>query len=149
MAGIGTTYSFKDLSGSFQTPFDTLIFAGQIGLGTITVTNATDHTIHDLSADGTIMPSFVPGDGGTVTIECQQTSIIHKFLLDWLNQSKTNSMLGDISGWASSILFLRNILDGSVHNVTGISPLKVPDKVYAAQGGKIVWTLSAADVISE
>jgi hypothetical protein len=149
MSAIGTTYSFKDLSGAFATPFGNLTFGGQIGMGTVTVTNATDHTAHDLAADGTIMPSFVPGDGGTVTIECQQTSIVHKFLLDWLNSCKTASMNGDLSSWAASTLYLHNTLDGSTHNVGGISPVKSPDKVYAAQGAKITWTLQACDVTNQ
>ncbi len=150
MAGsIGTTYSFLDLSGSLLSPVaGTLLFGGQLGIGHITFINTTEHTAQDTASDGVVMPSFVAGDAGAIQIECQQTSLAHKFLVSWLNYLKTASMGGDISNWASSFGAWRNTVDGSVHQAYGISPQKIPDKSYAAQGGRVTWTLPVCSLTS-
>ena len=149
MSAIGTTYSFKDLAGAIVSPTaGTLLFGGQIGVGSVTVTNATDHTAHDTASDGMVMPSFVAGDSGTIEIECQQTSQVHKFFVAWLNVLKTAAMNGDVSDWASTVGTFRNIVDGSQHQAFGISPQKIPDKSYAAQGGRVRWTLPVCNLTS-
>ena len=51
--------------------------------------------------------------------------------------------------WAAAAISIRNIIDGSTHTAIGVSPGKVPPKVYTAQGGKITWTLPAAKIINE
>jgi hypothetical protein len=140
-------YSFKDLSGAFAHPLaGSFIFAGQIGMGQITITMNTEKTSHDVAADGAVMVSFISGDNGQVAIEVQQNSDLHSFLLAWYNLIKTAADQGDVSNWASAGLSLRNVVDGSTHLLVGVSPSKIPDKVYAAQGGKVTWTLMAANV---
>ncbi len=141
------TYSFKDVSGAFAHPLaGAFIFGGQIGMGQISISMATDKTSHDVAADGTVMVSFISGDNGAIDIEVQQTSELHSFLLAWYNLIKTASDLGDVSNWASAAITIRSLLDGASHVIQGLSPSKIPDKVYAAQGGKITWHLMAADV---
>ena len=93
------------------------------------------------------MVSAVPGDNGIIEIEAQQTSALHSFLLAWYTQCKTAMDLGDVSHWANGTIVIRTILDGGRHSFLGVSFLKVPDKTYAAQGGKVTWTLLAAQVI--
>lgn len=142
MGAVGTTYSFKDLTGAIVSPIaGTLLLGGQLGTGKVTFTNTTDHTQHDTAADGVVMPSFVAGDSGVISIECQQTSFVHKFLLNWLNIHKTAAMNDDVSNWAATTGSFRNIVDGSTHVGLGISPMKVPDKTYAETGGRVVWSL--------
>lgn len=150
MSVVGTTYSYKDLSGAFISPAvgAPLVFGGQIGCDTIVVTNDTQHGSKQTAADGTVMPTFTPGDGGTVQITCQQTSIIHKYLLSWLNILKTQAMNGDVTNWANTRILLRNAVDGSAHNAEGVMPNKIPDKSYAAQGQNIVWTLEVCNLVS-
>jgi hypothetical protein len=150
MSVIGTTYSYKDTAGAFDSPAvgAPLVFGGQIGADTITVTNDTQHGTKDTAADGTVMPSFVAGDSGVVTIVCQQTSIVHKYLLAWLNILKTAAMNGDVSNWANTRMLLRNTLDGTAHDIEGVMPNKIPDKSYAANGQKITWTLEACNIVS-
>jgi hypothetical protein len=149
MSRVGTTYSFKDLAGAIVSPVaGTLLFGGQIGVGSITVTNTTDHTAHDTAADGMVMPSFIAGDSGNIEIECQQTSEVHNFLVSWLNALKTAGMNGDVSNWASTVATFRNIVDGSQHQAFGISPQKIPDKSYAASGGRVRWMLPVCSLTS-
>jgi hypothetical protein len=52
-----TIYSFKDL-GAFTHPLGTYIFGGgNVGLGSVAISMATDRTDTDKSADGSIMLS--------------------------------------------------------------------------------------------
>ena len=146
-----TTYSFKDLTGAFVHPLvgNYILGGGNIGMGQLTIAMSTDRTVHDVASDGSVMVSYIPGDNGQIMIEVQQTSDLHNFLLGWFNACKTAADLGDISTWSAAVISIRNIVDGSFHTLTGISPGKIPDKVYQAQGQKITWTLPAAKVISE
>lgn len=147
-----TTYSFKDITGAFTHPLagtQILGGAGNIGMGSITIGMTQDRTEHDIASDGSVMVSYIPGDNGTVSIEVQQTSDIHAYFLNWFNLCKTAADAGDVSNWASGALTIRNLLDQSKHTLTGISPGKVPDKVYTQRGQKITWQFPAARVINE
>ena len=97
---------------------------------------------HDIAADGSVMVSKIAGNNGTVTIECQQTSAIHKWLSAWFNalwQLPT-------SEWASTSMTLRNTATGTRHIISGISPQKEPDTPYQSQGQRVSWTLMCAEV---
>jgi Protein of unknown function (DUF3277) len=146
-----TTYSFKDLTGAFTHPLlaSFILGGGNIGLGSLTISMAQDRTVQDIASDGSVMVSYIPGDQGTISIEVQQTSNLHNFLLNWFNLCKTAADLGDVINWAAASISIRNSLDGSFHHATGVSPGKVPDKVYAQQGSKITWTLPAAFISNE
>lgn len=149
-SGIGTTYSFKDLSGAMTSPLaGAFAFAGQIGAGKIVVENITDHGVLDTVSDGTVVPGFVAGNAGRITIEVQQTSIFHKFLLYWHNLHVQQGTSGDVSQWAGSGLLLRNTVDGSSHIATGLTPTKIPDKAYDTQPGKLTWVLLAANLANQ
>ena len=76
---IGVTYAFRDLVGVITNPmfgFTFPLMGGNVGLGNITISMATERTIHELSADGTVMASYVSGDNGACSIEAQQTSLL-------------------------------------------------------------------------
>jgi hypothetical protein len=146
---MSTTYSFKDLTGAFTHSLaGSYVFGGQIGLGQVVVHMATEKTATDTAADGTVQISAIAGDSGTVSIECQQTSDLHKFLLVWANIVKTALNNNDISAWATASILLRNSVDGTSHTVGEVSPQNIPDKTYASQGGKVTWVLSAGDIQS-
>lgn len=149
-SGIGTTYSFKDLSGAMTSPLaGAFAFAGQIGAGKIVVENTTDHGVMDVVADGTNVPGFIAGNGGRITIEVQQTSIFHKFLLYWHNLHVQQATNGGIAQWAGSALSMSNAVDGSKHTATGLIPTKVPDKTYEGNPGKVTWVLLTANLINQ
>ena len=137
-----TTYSFADLAGAINHPtFGSYLFDGT-GVGSVTVSKATDRTAHDIAADGSVMVSKIAGNNGTVTIECQQTSAIHKWLSAWFNalwQLPT-------SEWASTSMTLRNTATGTRHIISGISPQKEPDTPYQSQGQRVSWTLMCAEI---
>lgn len=139
-----TTYSFLDLAGSIAHPtYAPFIFTGK-GIGSVNVGMDTEKTVHDPAADGVIMVSKIAGENGRITIECQQTSDVHKYLLglyNYLNNAGTDQ-------WAAMVLALRNTSDGTSHAARGVSFQKVPDKPYQAQGQKISWVLMAAEIIN-
>ena len=146
---IGTTYSFKDLVGVLTN----LVFGvtipiagGNVGVGSITIVMATERTAHDTAADGVVMPSYVAGRSGTVTIECQQTSTLHHALLSLYNQVESAANNDDVSSWAAGNLSFRTILDGATHICQGVSFGKLGDKPYHAQGQRVQWPLMACDI---
>jgi Protein of unknown function (DUF3277) len=141
-------YSFKDLLGAIDSVAGAFSLFGQIGAGRLTISNATERTVQAVSADGSIMVSYIAGRNGAVSIETQQTSLLHKYLLEWFNLAQTAADNGDVSGWASGTVSFRALLDGSYHFLTGVSLAKTPDKPYGSQGENVTWTLMAADVIS-
>jgi hypothetical protein len=148
MSAQSATYSFKDTSGSLTNPvlLSPIVFAGEIGMGQFTITMHTERTTLDTAADGTVMPSYIAGDSGDVTIEIQQTSQLHQELLSLYNLLKIAADSGNVSSWAASQLTLRNLVDGSQHILSGVSFSKIPPKTYASQGGKINWQLMACDI---
>jgi hypothetical protein len=143
------TFSFRNTSGAYTNPAvpNPIIFAGQIGMGAFTVMMHTERTVQDTAADGTIMPSYVAGNSGTITIEMQQTSILHQAFLDAYNLLVLAAEGGDPSNWAAGAITLRNTTVGNSHILTGVSFGKRPDKPYQAQGSKITWSLLACDSV--
>lgn len=147
-----TTYSFKDLVGVLTNPLlgaPLQIVGGNIGIGSITIRMLTQRTEHDVAADGAVMPSYIPGQNAEVTVEMQQTSGLHHAFLGLFNLLSTAADNGDISNWASTSLNMRTILDGSGHNLTGISFQKIADKPYTSKGGKVTWVLMACDAVNQ
>jgi len=146
--GQPTTYSFKDLLGVFTHPLaGGFPLVGNIGMGQVGIDMTTEKTAQDVSADGTVQVTYIAGDNGVVTIECQQTSNLHKFLLTWFNIiNLAASQNDDVSNWANASLTLQNRVDGTGHQCTGGSPAKIPTKTYAAQGGKVTWSIPFANI---
>jgi hypothetical protein len=141
-----STYSFLDLAGAIAHPFFPLgvfQFTGE-GVGSISVAMSTDRTAHDVAADGSIMISKIAGNNGQISIECQQTSLVHKYLLNLFNYV----WQADTSQWAMIAIALRNISDGTSHICTGVSFGKKADKAYKSAGERVTWTLWAADISS-
>src|ERR1039457_779601 len=148
---MASTYSFADVSGSFQHPIAgvTLLSGGNIGLGKFTISMTAEQTTMEATADGTVIISAIENDIGSMTIEMNQSSSLHSFLLGWYNAISTLKKLGDVTNWATACISLRAMLDGSFHTLTGVAPGKVPAKTYGANSAVIIWTLLAASVINE
>lgn len=150
--GQGNTYSFKSLTGVLTNPVFGIsipLTGGNIGAGSFHISMATTRTTHDVAADGTVMPSYVAGDNGDVVINVQQTSLLHKALLNLYNlcvlAANNND---DVTGWAATAISFVHLADGTTHTLTGCSFDKIPDKPYEASGQKIAWKLLAANIIN-
>src|SRR5664280_2930675 len=98
------TYSFLDLAGVITHPdLGAYTFTGE-GVGQVDVSMAEINTVHEVAADGTVMISKIAGNQGTVTVHCQQTSLVHKWLLAWYNALKFTL---PTSAWAQTAMLLR------------------------------------------
>lgn len=147
----GATYSFKSLvgvltNGNFGVSI--ILSGGNIGAGAFHVSMTQERTEHEVAADGTVMVSYVAGDNGKLTIECQESSILHQELLALYNAALTAANADDVSGWAATVISFRMLTDGSQHIFSGVSFSKFPDKPYAARGQNVTWELMAANVIN-
>ncbi|UUZ85666.1 DUF3277 family protein [Paenibacillus sp. P26] len=98
------TYSFGDTSTTILHPSYGQFVANGYGLGSITVSMTNDRSVHDLSADGTVMVSKIKASNGTFTIQAQQTSSLHQWLLglyNYLDQAPSDQ-------WASITIQIRS-----------------------------------------
>lgn len=139
-----STYSFSDLVGSIHCDaVGDFIFTGQ-GAGSISVTKSTERSQHDVAADGSVMVSKIAGNNGAVTIEVQQTSPLHFWLLKWFNTLWN----APTSQWATTTILLKNQSTGGSHVCSGVSPQKEADVPYQAQGQRVTWTLLCADIVN-
>jgi Protein of unknown function (DUF3277) len=149
---VGQTYSFKDLTGVLTSDLldaPLQLVGGNIGLGDISIRMLTQRMELETGNDGVVMPSYISGSSGEVTISVQQTSALHHALLDLYNQVVTAADGGDISGFAGISISLRTILDGSGHVLSGVGFQKTPDKPYAAKGQNVMWILMACNVVNQ
>jgi hypothetical protein len=137
-----TTYSFTDTVGSISHPEVGVYMFDGTGVGSVTISKSTDRTAHDIASDGSVMVSKIAGNNGTVTIECQQTSSIHRWLLAWFNALWSLPT----SSWAETAVTLRNSQTHTSHVCMGVSPQKEADTPYQAQGQRVTWTLMCAEI---
>lgn len=137
-----TTYSFADVEMviSHHSVGQQVITGA--GMGSISVTMATERTVHDVAADGAIMVSKVPGDNGTIAIAIQQTSTMHKWLVHWMNYLKG----AGTSEWADTSITVRSPVMGDLITASGVSPQKMADRSFQAQGQHVTWNLLCADI---
>lgn len=140
-----TVYSFLDLSGVISHPAvgTSYTFTGQ-GVGRVVVSMEEDKTFHEIGVDGTVILGKIPGGAGKLTIECQQTSNIHKWLL-YVYQFLIKK---DAKEWGRMTAYLRNLNDKTEHTLRGLSYERIPEKSYQAEGQMVVWVLWAADIDS-
>jgi hypothetical protein len=144
------TFAFKSIVGAMSDPdVGNFPFQGQQGVKQITITNATERTAHDTAADGTIMVSYVSGASGSIDIETQQTSLLHQFLVNWANVKFTLSEHQNSSSFAAAAVKVVDLINGSTHTLTGVSPTKIPDKPYGPSGSFVTWRLMAANVVTQ
>jgi hypothetical protein len=137
-----STYSYKSIVGSFTDPdVGVYLFTGQEGVKHLSISNTIDKSVQDVAADGTVMLSYVSGANGTLEIECQQNSSLHQFLIDWANTKYTNCEAGDAANFGAAAVKVVDLLSGANHTLTGVSPLKIPDKPYGPSGAAVTWRL--------
>jgi hypothetical protein len=137
-----STYSFSDIVGTMSNPsIGSYTFTGQ-GIGEMSITYAAERTVHDVAADGSVMASKIANNTGTCTIQVQQTSDLQKYLIDWFNYLVSAST----SEWVNTSITIRSLTMNRTHILTGVSPQKIGDQPYQAQGQRCTWVLMACSV---
>lgn len=137
-----TSYSFEDVTVSCQHNGVGAASSTGAGLGSISISMTTDRTVHDVAADGTVMVSKIAGKNGDITLEIQQNSDFHKWLMKWNNYIE----IADSNEWAGMTITIKSSNLGDLTTCTGVSPQKLPDRPYGAQGAKVTWKLMAAKI---
>jgi hypothetical protein len=141
-----TVYSFKDLSLAIVDPdVGPFLAAGELGFGQLSIEMTTERISHRVAADGLVMITYKAGSNATVDIVVQQTSPFHNWLLNWANTKFSNADGGQVFTLAGMQFTARNILDGTQHVCTGVTPTRIPPKSYSAEGADITWRLMAAN----
>jgi hypothetical protein len=142
-----TTYSFQDVVATFSCPGVGVKSSDGAGLGSISIVMTQTKTVQEAAADGSIMVSKILGENGTIALQIQQTSQLHKWLLDnWYNYINQSSNTSD---WAAMTIIIKsNALTDSTTCI-GVSPQKLPDRPYQSQGQLITWNFLAAKITQE
>ena len=139
---MNTTYSFSDVSVIIAHPSVGQHIANGEGIGNINLSMTTDRSAHDIAADGSIMVSKVRARNGMVALTVQQTSELNKWLLKWYNHLEAATT----SQWAETTVTVKSPVMKDLITATGVSPQKLPDRPYQAQGQLVTWSLMAADI---
>lgn len=137
-----STYSFEDVTCSFQHPGVGASSSTGAGLGSIAIAMANDKTAHDVAADGTVMISKIAGKNGTIGITMQQTSELHKYLLRWYNYVE----IANSSEFAKMDITVKSNNLGDITTCTGVTPQKLADRPYQSQGQQVTWNLMSAEI---
>ncbi|OOM73999.1 hypothetical protein CLPUN_42370 [Clostridium puniceum] len=137
-----TTYSFEDVTASFSHPSVGAASSTGAGVGTITTSMTQEKTVHDTASDGNVMISKIAGKNGSVAITLQQTSELHKFFMKWYNYVDN----APAAEWAKMNITIKSDNLGDSTVCTGVSPQKLADRPYQAQGQQITWNLMAAEI---
>lgn len=147
-----TTYSALDLNFALNSQVGISISAAGIqeqGWNKMMVRMTVDQSSIKVGADGAVVISAIPGDNGEIEIEVWQTSTLHAQLLAWYNLLRTLRDQADVSNWATSTIYIQNIVDGSSHQAVGVCPTKVPDKAYEAEAQTVNWVLKCGQIINQ
>lgn len=116
------------------------------GIGEVNISYATDNTDHNLAADGVVMVSKVKADNGTVSLQIQQVSDLHQWLLGYFNtvyQSTSDQ-------WALGYLNISSANGyGNTLHITGLSNTKRSDQPFQQQGQMVTWNFMATAIDSQ
>lgn len=137
-----STYSFADVSISIAHQNVGAYSASGEGIGSISISMTSDRSAHDIAADGSVMVSKIRARNGLITISVQQTSSLNRWLTKWYNYLEAAST----SVWADTTIIVRAPKMGDLITLKGVTPQKLPDRPYQAQGQNVSWALMAADV---
>lgn len=137
-----TTYAFEDVSCVIKHPSVGTFDVNGEGAGSITFAMSGDVTEHDVAADGTVMVSKIRVSNGTIAIETQQTSSLHK----WFTKAYNYLMGANAREWAEMSVMATSPAMQVTHDCAGVSFQKRGDKPYQAQGQRVTWTLMSANM---
>ena len=139
------TYSFEDVTCSFEHPGVGAASSTGAGIGNISIAMANDKTTHDVAADGVVMISKIAGKNGTVAVTVQQTSQLQKYFMKWYNYVDT----APASEWAGMTITIKSKNLGDSTVCVGVSPQKLADRPYQAQGQQVTWNLMCAEITQQ
>jgi hypothetical protein len=114
------------------------------GIGDITISMANDRTAHEIGVDGAVLATQLPGNNGTLMLSIQQASKLNAWLLKWANYLQNEKTARN--EWLMTTVLLKGKAMKIEHKMSGVSPQKIPDRPYQAQGQRVTWVLMCADI---
>ncbi|MFA6876477.1 MAG: phage protein [Parabacteroides sp.] len=139
-----TTYGFENITSSISHPSCGSITTKNTGVGSLGISMITERVSHEISCDGSVFIMKIDGNNGIVTMAIQQTSSLHKWLLQlssYLMKKDSDPLLfGEIN------MSINDNNASTSFSCTGGSLLKVPDIIFTAQGQQINWIIYFADI---
>ena len=135
------TYSFLDCILNLAFPTGAMTITGK-GIGNFSVSMAQERSAMQAAADGTVVVSKIAGNQGQLTINVQQVSDAHKFLLAMYNAL----IVAPPSLWAQAAGIARCTSNNTSYTFTGVCFQKLPDMSYEAQQQNISWVLLCGDI---
>lgn len=140
-------YSFKELVGVMTFPgFAPWMFAGEESAESVAVEMVTDRTVHTAASDGAIMVSYVSAANGRVTIEMQQVSPIHQFLINVFNYLTAQGDQAALQNYAAGVMEFQDTVSGDRYRCTGVTPVKIPNVPHGREGANVSWILLCANI---
>ena len=139
LKGRQKVYSFTEISGIIAHPSVGAYTLTGKGTGSISIASTGDKTSHETAVDGATFIMQIPGDAGQITLTMQQTSDLHKWLMQWYRYIKLDGT--ERKEWARATAVIRSMSDGITYQAVGISPLNLPAIDYQVNGKNVVWVL--------
>lgn len=142
-----STYSFQEVIVTFlNNSGATLTTKGQ-GTGSISIGYSSDRTAKDVAADGHVVISKLSDRSGTLELNVQHSSPIHKQLLKWYNLVEGDDVSSEV--WAGMTAIITSKSTGESKTCSGVAFNKVPDSTYEAQAGTVTWGFVCADISTQ
>lgn len=137
-----SVYAFSDVNAVITHQSYGQYSINGTGIGNITVAQSNEQVVNEVAADGTVMTSKLKNFIGTAAVSCQQNSPLNVWLNGLYNYLKT-APTGQFAG--ANMLVKSNATNEQIY-AEGLTPSKLPDKVYEAQGQMAVWNFLSTKI---
>jgi hypothetical protein len=144
------TYSFKDLVGVLNFPgFVPFTLSGELGADRLTIEMSTERAAQAVASDGAVMQTYIAGSNGRLSLELQETSPLHAYLINVMNTLTGQADSGNVSNFVAGTAQFTAIVNGYIFLCYGISPTKIADIPFAKDGGNVTWSLLCARIVQQ
>ncbi len=138
-----TAYSFLEVQAAIAGPGGTFNLGNGSGAAEegITIEMTAEKDIMTIGADGTPMHSLSADNSGMVTVRLLKTSPVNAQL-----QAMYDAQKLDPSLWAQNVITISNTNSGDSVGCRSVAFKKLPNNVYAKEGGMNEWEFNAGAI---
>ena len=138
-----TAYSFLEVQAAIAGPGGTFNLGNGSGAAEegITIEMTAEKDIMTIGADGTSMHSLSADNSGMITVRLLKTSPVNAQL-----QAMYDAQKLDLSLWAQNVITISNTNSGDSVGCRSVAFKKLPNNVYAKEGGMNEWEFNAGAI---
>ncbi len=138
-----TAYSFLEVQAAIAGPGGTFNLGNGSGAAEegITIEMTAEKDIMTIGADGTPMHSLSADNSGMITVRLLKTSPVNAQL-----QAMYDAQKLDPSLWAQNVITISNTNSGDSVGCRSVAFKKLPNNVYAKEGGMNEWEFNAGAI---